>query len=152
MRDRLIELIKRCTCHYGPPCDGDCGQCHNVEAYDDSIEYIADLLLENGVIVPPCKVGDTVYSIKKTYSLCRLGTYWDDIRCDGCEVDCDSHVTYEVQEEKVLAVSWDGQFYSVRTNHSYGGCYKGIGMSHYSVFLTREQAEKAIAEVANGTR
>lgn len=45
MRDRLIELIKQ----------GNGG-------YDFmSLERIADYLLANGVIVPPCKVGQTVY-------------------------------------------------------------------------------------------
>jgi hypothetical protein len=29
--------------------------------YDRNIEHIADHLLANGVIVPPCKVGDVVY-------------------------------------------------------------------------------------------
>ena len=44
-RERLIELIKQ----------GNGG-------YDfNSLERIADHLLANGVIVPPCNVGDTVY-------------------------------------------------------------------------------------------
>ena len=47
MRDRLIELIKQ----------GNGG-------YDFmSLERIADHLLANGVIVPPCKVGDKVYML-----------------------------------------------------------------------------------------
>ena len=62
MRDRLIELLKQKACHY-VLCDNECGGCKNVEMYDDSIESIADHLLANGVIVQPCKVGDTVYWI-----------------------------------------------------------------------------------------
>ena len=31
--------------------------------YEKGIDGIADYLLANGVIVPPCKVGDTVYRI-----------------------------------------------------------------------------------------
>lgn len=55
-RERLIELIKHCSCYYAPPCDGDCSECHNVEMYDDVIEHIADHLLANGVIeVVRCK-------------------------------------------------------------------------------------------------
>lgn len=27
------------------------------------VEYVADFLLSEGVIVPPCKVGDTVYTV-----------------------------------------------------------------------------------------
>ena len=46
MRDRLIELLDNYV-------------------YDDwrSNQDIADYLLENGVIGPPCKVGDTVFVI-----------------------------------------------------------------------------------------
>ena len=43
MRERLIELLRQ-------------------EQSRDS-EVIADYLLSNGVIVPPCKVGDKVYVI-----------------------------------------------------------------------------------------
>ena len=49
MRERLIGLIQDsgdgCTRHWA--------------------EVIADYLLENGVVVPPCKVGDKVYHIKE---------------------------------------------------------------------------------------
>ena len=31
------------------------------------MEDVADYLLENGVIVPPCKVGDTVYDISESF-------------------------------------------------------------------------------------
>ena len=50
-RERLIELIKnsdvlQCCCHYND--------------FDRYCKQIADYLLKNGVIVPPCKVGDMV--------------------------------------------------------------------------------------------
>ena len=45
MRDRLIELIQKSV--------GGCAR--------NWAEIIADHLLANGVIVPPCKVGDLVY-------------------------------------------------------------------------------------------
>ena len=55
-RDRLIELIcdkiqdGHCIgyCNHPP-----CNQCKD----------LADYLIANGVIVPPCRVGDTVYVI-----------------------------------------------------------------------------------------
>lgn len=48
-RDKLIELIE---------------QAEGLKNNDfPSVEEIADHLLANGVIVPPCKVGDTVYYI-----------------------------------------------------------------------------------------
>ena len=50
MRERLVELIK---------------EAHDAEDWGidffDIDGYIADHLLENGVIVPPCKVGDKLY-------------------------------------------------------------------------------------------
>jgi hypothetical protein len=46
MRDRLIELIKKGNGGY----------------HFNSLELIADHLLAEGVIVPPCKVGDVVYA------------------------------------------------------------------------------------------
>jgi hypothetical protein len=64
MREKLIELIWASGC---------------VETWDyytddfkklNPIETLADHLIENGVIVPPCKVGDTIYMLvtKKTHS------------------------------------------------------------------------------------
>ncbi len=46
-KERLVELIDQCTIDNDMP----------------SSEQIADYLLANGVIVPPCKVGDKVYHI-----------------------------------------------------------------------------------------
>ena len=57
MRDRLIELIN--FAHNGV---GAMKNRHKTVA-----EIVADYLLENGVIVPPCKVGTTVYRIVKLY-------------------------------------------------------------------------------------
>ena len=51
-RERLIELLKNVP--------------RNTRAFYDQF---ADYLLANGVVVPPCKVGDTVYrkDDKKVY-------------------------------------------------------------------------------------
>ena len=63
MRDKLIELLKQKICP---------GPCIVCKCYDAELkrprEYCAaesraDHLLSNGVIVPPCKVGDKVYRI-----------------------------------------------------------------------------------------
>lgn len=50
-RERLIELLLKVD--YALDTDG--------RKAKDSAEFIADYLLKNGFIVPPCKVGDTVY-------------------------------------------------------------------------------------------
>ena len=66
MRDRLIELISKaregCT-------STSCFQCEyqDKEMPKDCVpRLIADHLLANGIIVPPCKVGDTVYVVNET--------------------------------------------------------------------------------------
>ena len=51
MRDRLIELLNVDMSGY----DG--------AVHGDYIENIADYLLANGVIVPPCKVGSKIYML-----------------------------------------------------------------------------------------
>ena len=53
-RDRFIELIKASI--YGNIDEGFNGP-------ELNCENVADYLLANGVIVPPCKVGDMVYII-----------------------------------------------------------------------------------------
>ena len=52
MRDRLVGLLKKADKSASDKLITD---------YEDAIQDNADYLIENGVIVPPCKVGDTVY-------------------------------------------------------------------------------------------
>jgi hypothetical protein len=56
MRDRLVELLKGAT--FGV-------NAHTLVDHlkEESIEAVADHLLAKGVIVPPRKVGDTVYHL-----------------------------------------------------------------------------------------
>ena len=67
MRDRLIELVSKARekCNLTNCCD--C-EYRDAEPLTNCYSYlIADQLLESGVIVPPCKVGDTVFRISKRY-------------------------------------------------------------------------------------
>lgn len=56
MRDRLVDLINEAKDEYHTIPSVNC--CKPTFAY-----YLADRLLANGVIVPPCKVGDIVYMV-----------------------------------------------------------------------------------------
>lgn len=58
-RERLVELLEYCPIPFRRTL-GDI-------FYKSVIEKIADYLLENGVIVPPVKVGQTVYYIGGMY-------------------------------------------------------------------------------------
>lgn len=60
MRDRLIELLK--TPHKAEKLRQTGTAIGEYE--DDCVEaMVADFLLANGVIVPPCKVGDIIYAL-----------------------------------------------------------------------------------------
>lgn len=56
-RERLIELLGG-TEYYGR-------ETFKVRFYRSVFGILADHLLENGVIVPPVKIGDTVYGISR---------------------------------------------------------------------------------------
>lgn len=121
-RERLIKLIEQCSCHYSPPCTGECCECHNVEMYDRNIEHIADHLLANGVIVPPCKVGDTVYHVYKGNTI----------------------VNALVEDWKKEAFG-DWLFRACfSVNGSFVTLLFGDNNIGKTVFLTREEAEKAL--------
>jgi hypothetical protein len=74
MRDRLVELIKESS--------------YYLDEQDVLCNRIADHLIANGVIVPPCKVGDTVYKLCSVNSSIKMGQMWDGrivrTNCDRC--------------------------------------------------------------------
>ena len=118
MRDRLIKLLENVDR------DSELLLYSDLCLYDTEIQIIADYLLANGVIVPPCKVGDKVYKIRqnkvKECEVVFIGISADE-RC--------SHFNFVENYA-------DGTFYK-----SYSMVFDVIGKS---VFLTREDAEKAL--------
>lgn len=64
MRDRLVDLVSKAREKCGSMNCLDCKYQDRETQTTRCYSYlIVDCLLENGVIVPPCKVGDTVYYI-----------------------------------------------------------------------------------------
>lgn len=62
MRERLKQLLQEAE-----------GQAAYYDG-DDAYGVAADYLIDNGVIVPPCKIGDTVYRIcKRKYDVDGYG-------------------------------------------------------------------------------
>lgn len=114
-RKRLVELLDGLKL---PPIDTD-GEMY-LEKSD--AEYIADHLLNNGVIVPPCKVGDTVYDIGGFPKIMKAEI--ETITTNGTEMS--SVVVNPNKPYHRWFVNW-----------------KDIGKF---VFLTREAAEKALKE------
>lgn len=109
MRDRLIELIGESSIW-------------NLKQQPLLVEQIADHLLANGVIVPPCKVWDTVYAVSNYY-----GGEW---RVYECRVD-----NFSVYEKNTF------MSISNREGYNFGANICEIGKT---VFLTREEAEQAL--------
>ena len=111
-RDRLIELIRKSDvlCDY---C-GDYGNSYCTEA-------LADYLISNGVILPPCKVGDVVYVISKGNILPFV---------------VNRIITTDYIKIKVDYIG--GRDYEI----------KYLLPDHFgkTVFLTKEEAEKALKE------
>lgn len=112
MRDRLIELIKQGDKTFADKYEGKV-MLHIDEVYD----FIADYLLTNGVIVPPCKVGDKVY---------RLSTKANRLKY--------------IQATTIsrIAIDNDGIWLFCECN-PIARCIFGK-----TIFLTKEEAEKAL--------
>lgn len=97
-------------------------------------EIIADHLLENGVIVPPCKVGDTVYIVENPYTYLPLKKV-----VDGEVVSIHRH-----EHGLYLRVLFDTKKINGCRDYNLDWCLDK------SVFLTKEKAEKALAERSEG--
>jgi hypothetical protein len=106
MRDRLIELLKMVEYQY-------------TETHSIMTQNVADFLLQRGVIVPPCKVGDTVYCIIKGFSGVMRGRVCSFILTD---------------KKTTIHCAIDGYF-----GQDFPYCEFGK-----TVFLTKEEAEQAL--------
>ena len=113
MRDRLIELLNDMQDKgYVSAKNEDEISCHV------SNKNIADYLLENGVIVPPCKVGQKVYRIST-----RSGT----------------RIKY-IQETNISRIAIDNEgVWLFCTCNPIAKCVFGK-----TVFLNKEEAEQAL--------
>jgi len=102
--------------------------------YDDSIESIADYLLQGGVIVPPCKVGDMVYIVVNPYSFLPLKKA---VEGEVMSIHLHEHGLF-------LRVLFDTK--------KINGCadYNLNWRLGKDLFLTREEAEKALSERSEG--
>ena len=122
MRNRLANLI----------CEAE----EKVNNEYPTIEMVADHLIAHGVIVPPCKVGDTVYYFCETFGAVlpyfvetlNIWYYDKDKLCYQYEANC-----YNNEENELI----DGIDFEP----------DDIGKI---VFLTKEEAEQKLKELNNG--
>lgn len=115
MRDRLIAILRLI-----PTTSSMIDEKGKIRSFT-SLSDIADYLLANGVIVPPCKVGDMVWF--DTYK--KNGTVSLGIQ------------PHKVDRIDVICVVGEKELIETKIHDWYFGD---------SVFLTREEAEKALRE------
>ena len=113
MRDRLISLLNVAV--------GD----SNLN--DNEVKIIAEYLLDNGVIVPPCNIGDVVYSIRTDTKVIYS--------CSVCEFIINKHFENIHKECKVYIIE-DGRF-----------TYFDFSSFGKTVFFTKEEAEQKLKEM-----
>ncbi len=127
-RERLVELLNFVKCNAECCAALDGGRCGELDYLDRcQIEAIAELLLADGWIRPPCKVGTKVYSIAmgKIYE-------WDiaSFTVDGNGVSF-INVAY------------------MEGNNMYGNTCKVTDLDKV-IFLSREEAERAVRKEDDG--
>lgn len=138
-RERLIELIAN-----APKIEIPFGSRAQGRTYQN-IQNIADYLLANGVIVPPCKAGDTVYVISesrvKEAEIDEIQRRRNDTKIfvafECNEEDCDS-CPFNALRQKFC-----GEWYCDNDDGSAELAEEDFGKT---VFLSREEAEKALTE------
>lgn len=115
-RDRLIELVDKAKEEYA----------NDVTDHTET-DYIVESLLNEGVIVPPCKVGDTVY-------------YFVDINIPQ-RLMLESRI-YHIE---ITEITMKFYFHTVKKcQYRYGHFdFNDIGKT---VFLTKEEAEEKLKE------
>ena len=121
-REWLIKLLNKAV-YKVTYCNGDGETVEETQRrfinYGES-KYIADLLLENGVIVPACKLGAVVY-----YRPCR----------------CDADLKYpHIRQSKVKQINFSGDWEWIFTDDA---AFERSDVGK-SVFFTREEAEEAL--------
>ncbi len=127
--EKLMELIKPYMS--GLACGDESGACELTNCRDCKARQIANDILANGVIVPPCKVGDTVYIIDEA---------------DGYEEESEPYALgVEVLQ---LFVNKNGIALDLKL--PLGMRLNTWAVVGKNVFLTKEDAEKALAERSEG--
>ena len=141
-RDRLIELYKEATTlhlDYLESIDQ-----KGLTDIEGRAKFTADHLLANGVIVPPCKVGDTVYSLREVscedidevHTVCEHYGFGTDDRI--CTLEKPQKCPYKYRVFKCLVTEYNLLSFA----RVWGK----------TVFLTPEEAERELEKrKSNGT-
>ena len=131
-REKITEILKAYTKKY------------NISASVVILEEYAEELLANGVIVPPCKVGDKIYWVIDNITDRNIKEFcidYDEKTDMGiCEFTVYGFMKREDNSLRICIEEID--YFTVFFLYE-----KDIGKT---VFLTKEEAEKALAERSEG--
>lgn len=114
----------------------------------EDAEYVADHLIKNGVILLPCKVGDTVYVITT-----KIPCY----ACVSCTDFCHKECPYpdrgswvvktatvrSIEVGEICKICVEIEESKVSYSYDYIYWFNDIGKT---IFLTKEEAEEALKE------
>ena len=175
-REKLIELLEDLGAIVNVPIKVDEDGCGDYLV--EGGEYIADYLLANGVIVPPCREGDTIYHILK---YCEKNTgckefyrptkeFEDDCKyyepqhwADDCE-ECFAPIMNDDYEPYYCSLNLDiycekckerfaiqkDVFTLAKAHQVYNSpMFNEKTTLEYTYFRTKEEAEKALSEHLN---
>ena len=118
------EPIESSMAYYVGTLDGAKGKTPN------HLRELAEADKDGRVVVLPCKVGDILYRIFEERTECSVyGEYYDEYSCGGCECGCDSAIRRVIRPIRPNTLS------------ELARDIEDIGQT---VFLTREEAEKAL--------
>ena len=120
MKERLIELMKNAEFAYL-----DFSKMHTCEK--SLTDFTADYLLANGVVCPPCKVGDKVFYVNEV-----------------CDENADEYLDISVGEVISFSMQKEGLWMYCR--YEDGLTYWHLVADDFgkTVFLTKEEAEQAL--------
>ena len=132
-RERLIELLMQGDIAAAKQGVFNCCMCKR------EAEILADFLLENGVTVLPAKVGDTVYIKNEPHDI--LAMY-----IEGNEISYIAN--YDCEERNCLECPYAKEILFGEVTMCEKSEYSEFTASDIgkTVFLTREEAEKALKE------
>lgn len=119
MRNRLVELLLEADVYDSYECklcndDYSCTRCYMTK--------FADHLIENGVIVPPCKLGSEIYMLVTRHTK-----------------------SFEWENKKMFLQNNQHTFIK-KTTFTKSNLFKVIEEFGKTVFLTKEEAEQALEE------
>ena len=131
MRERLIRLLQEAE-----------GQAAYYDG-DDAYGVAADYLLDNGVIVPPVKVGQTVYWIINNTKACRDCKHYSSFY--GMDEMCDKRNDIVMNPRVSDKPLCEKQFYEIKEyKPDIDWIFSHRERFGKTVFLTREAAEAAL--------